>query len=121
MANEKWLIDAEVLRHKINSFATSVVYRGNAEMFSGKDTCNPYEYTRGYERGILDAQKIVCGQDTVDAVEVVHGKWKEYKGTGYLGCSVCWDVFVEEEWLTENRWNYCPNCGAKMDGGNEDV
>ena len=71
---EKLLIDAEAVRHKINSFAASVVYRGNAEMFNGKDTCNPHEYTRGYERGILDAQKIVCGQDTVDAVEVVRCK-----------------------------------------------
>ena len=80
MANEKWLIDAEAVRHKINAFAASVVYRGNAEMFNGKDTCNPHEYTRGYERGILDAQKIVCGQDPVDAVEVVRCKdcqmWK---------------------------------------------
>ena len=57
MVNEKRLIDAEVVRHKINSFAASVVYRGNAEMFTGKDSCNPHEYTRGYEKGILDAQK----------------------------------------------------------------
>ncbi len=62
MANEKRLIDAEVVQHKINAFAASVVYRGNAEMFNGKDSCNPHEYTRGYERGVLDAQKIVSGE-----------------------------------------------------------
>jgi hypothetical protein len=56
---------------------------------------------------------------TVDAVEVVHGRWvmKEtmirspFAKNAY--CSVC----LEE---TNYAYNYCPNCGAKMDGGNED-
>lgn len=128
MENEKWLIDANVVRHKINAFAASVVYRGNDEMFNGKDTCNPYEYTRGYERGILDAQKIVCGQDTVDAVEVVHAKWLYDSGSGKNFCSDCYEYALSfkkdtlyggdlyEVCLTD----YCPSCGAKMDGGNED-
>ena len=51
---------------------------------------------------------------TVDAVEVVHGRWVWWKrnATTYdLMCSVCKskDGACEE-------YNYCPNCGAKMDG-----
>ena len=54
-------------------------------------------------------------QPTVDAVEVVHGRWvmKEtmirspFAKNAY--CSVC----LEE---TSYAHNYCPNCGAKMDG-----
>ena len=51
---------------------------------------------------------------TVDAVEVVHGRWeveKEKDTFGYiihLKCSQCNN-------RNSKRTNYCPNCGAKMD------
>jgi hypothetical protein len=68
--------------------------------------------------------------NTVDAVEVVHGRWINSRGeivpldegcpVSSCNCSVC------GEWLTASDeyacfGKYCPNCGAKMDGGNEDV
>ena len=53
---------------------------------------------------------------TVDAVEVVHGRWKKVEvdlGNGIkthkFACSEC--GFLKNT-LTGN---YCPNCGAKMD------
>ena len=48
---------------------------------------------------------------TVDAVPVRHGRWidaREYCGD-YM-CSNC------EALYGTNKFNYCPNCGAKMDG-----
>jgi hypothetical protein len=56
---------------------------------------------------------------TIDAVEVVHGRWKFNRGAApneksYF-CSVCTDG--ESDYGNDN---YCHNCGAKMDGGNED-
>ena len=61
----------------------------------------------------------------VDAVEVVHGRWipryeikemyyspddiEQYKVPYGFSCSVC------DKWISA-RTNYCPNCGAKMDG-----
>ena len=39
----------------------------------------------------------------VDAVEVVHGRWV------FWNCSEC-------DYETSDLTNYCPNCGAKMDG-----
>ena len=49
----------------------------------------------------------------VDAVEVVHGRWKEpYRQ--YVVCSECGTGYVKYEFI--ERANYCPNCGAKMDG-----
>lgn len=60
---------------------------------------------------------------TVDAVEVVHGEWTtiedDYTGMTALECSEC-----NEEWWFEDDppikyYHYCPNCGAKMDGGAE--
>ena len=49
---------------------------------------------------------------TVDAVPVVHGRWED-AGFGLVyKCSEC--GHSEDVRLS----NYCPNCGAKMDGGN---
>ena len=63
----------------------------------------------------------------VDAVEVVHGRWNNLGGHSKmdLRCSVCnkrASNFVGgyEDWWDLWMPNYCPNCGAKMDGGNED-
>ena len=63
---------------------------------------------------------------TVDAVEVVHAKWLYDGGSGRYFCSACDEYALSfkkdtlyggglyEVCLTD----YCPNCGAKMDGGN---
>ena len=52
---------------------------------------------------------------TVDAVEVVHGRWNDKQTNSLflwlLECSVCGEAFH-----TPGGFNYCPNCGAKMDG-----
>lgn len=61
---------------------------------------------------------------TVDAVPVVHGQWVTEDWTTY--CSVChesaagYNMFIcdGEKWVPMWNFNYCPNCGAKMDGGN---
>ena len=60
---------------------------------------------------------------TVDAVPVVHGRWIPHavdarKGTMSIDedvCSVCGKDFLQIR-ETGCVWNYCPNCGAKMDG-----
>lgn len=54
-----------------------------------------------------------------DVAPVVHGEWGEWEyGAGHY-CTVCGKDSlcdgVEEEVLS----NFCPNCGAKMDGGNK--
>ena len=70
-------------------------------------------------------------QPTVDAVEVVHGEWERCSGdlhsSGYaVYCSVCNKIhFVHNTYSLGGLYghkelfelpNYCPNCGAKMDG-----
>lgn len=57
---------------------------------------------------------------TMDAVEVVHGKMRRvffsYQNNHYE-CTCCNATFLTN---SAPYWNYCPNCGAKMDGdGNE--
>lgn len=50
----------------------------------------------------------------VDAVEVVHGKW--IRRHNETKCSKCKFIYYSNH----DDFNYCPNCGAKMDGGAED-
>lgn len=50
-----------------------------------------------------------------DVAPVVHGKWGTYSDRpDSLICSVCNCGF--DMWKHDPH-NYCPNCGAKMDGG----
>lgn len=52
---------------------------------------------------------------TVDAVEVVHGRWIDrptMKGQVY--CSEC--ATLEKATDSNYRSRNCPNCGARMDG-----
>ena len=55
---------------------------------------------------------IGCLEDTptADVVEVRHGYWEKLKD-GYW-CSNC--CILEKD--LKQEYNYCPNCGAKMDG-----
>lgn len=53
-----------------------------------------------------------------DVVPVVHGHWIE--DHDYLKCPEC-SVMVKYDFtfFDIGNWDYCPNCGAKMDGGDE--
>ena len=52
----------------------------------------------------------------VDAVEVVHGRWIDQSfvmNGGVVRFCICSECRHEMTFET----SYCPNCGAKMDGG----
>ena len=64
-----------------------------------------------------------------DAVEVRHGLWlvtDAYPHNVY--CSECFKTYVQEHWqIWQDKpgdggieRNYCPHCGARMDGRRED-
>ena len=67
---------------------------------------------------------LVQRQPTIDAVPVVHGEWKDVMTEPWCTfdeckCSVCGVVeYFNKGW---KKFNYCPNCGAKMDGGKDDA
>ena len=52
-----------------------------------------------------------------DVAPVKHGHWVKEKPDVLIHwhCSVCKNCY----YLDEPNANYCPNCGAKMDGGEE--
>lgn len=57
-----------------------------------------------------------------DAAPVVHGRWDDSgrytfpSGNAAVRCTNCGCALTESEYHL-NNWNYCPVCGAKMDGG----
>lgn len=62
---------------------------------------------------------------TADVQPVLHGEWVAYPeclryenaySDDQIVCSVCGSVWNILDNCTEG-FNYCPNCGAKMDGG----
>ena len=62
------------------------------------------------------AEQLILQSPTIDAVSVVHGEWldEHEDGHGYwVGtCSQC----GKEKCVD----NYCPNCGAKMKGADDE-
>ena len=105
MATEKRLIDA-------NAFLSSMIKRFKCVPLIGR---NDYD-CESLKQMLIEAP-------TVDAVEVVHGRWNEsdwsrIRVNGYMVCSAC-NVMIPKP--DGNRYclhklHYCPNCGAKMDG-----
>ena len=70
-----------------------------------------------------EAYGIIQGMDTVDAVPVLHGRWRHYEGM--LTCSECGMEFYDDimEYCGDHVPKFCPDCGADMreDGGNGSI
>lgn len=64
----------------------------------------------GYNHGVGDSIAIIKNVPTIEAEPVKHGRWKRIDGQPHImECLECGSLSVE------NRYNYCPSCGAKMD------
>ena len=50
---------------------------------------------------------------TIEAEPVKHGKWK--RSGALLECQCCGEIYSQLGGNAGKAWNYCPNCGAKMD------
>ena len=60
----------------------------------------------------LDDLVDICAEiPTADVAEVKQGKW--IKKGNEKKCSVCDFIYYSNN----DEWSFCPNCGAKMDGG----
>ena len=123
MANEKRLIDAMDTVTKISKAVTPLINSGANDEW----VCQ-----RIYDK-VLNC---IAEATTVDTVEVVRGRWLYDSGTERHFCSACneyalsattqeqvedydWEenLVFHLEPVTKEFWtDYCPNCGAKMDG-----
>ena len=103
-----------------------------------------FSYGEGFDRGLDRAQRAILDAPAADVAPVVHGKWLLEANKDKVNCrwnvtsecSNCCDEKKEiwagffpnvPDWLARDTAlidaksvklsNYCPNCGAKMDGG----
>ena len=51
----------------------------------------------------------------IEAKPVVHGRWISKNHHGYEWVFVCSNCDYIDGYPFNDRFNYCPNCGAKMD------
>lgn len=70
------------------------------------------------------AKAIIESVPTIEPVK--HGKWLRTSGKTEEGiyyeishCSVCGGEATAGVCFYDNETEYCPNCGSKMDGGEE--
>ena len=66
---------------------------------------------------------VISSAETIDAVEVVRGRWKKANNRPKSYIRVCSVCGKEAYFCGEGcSYKYCPNCGTKMDGKiNEDM
>lgn len=89
-----------------------------------------YVRCAGQDKAFVEAMEQVIEDCPTVQPEVRRGKWIEYETSSYNGI----DDNGEVKWIpkkffrcsicrkgTAVRSNFCPNCGAKMDGGNENA
>ena len=80
-----------------------------------KELMNDAPEQVGYSRE--DAVDCIRYIDAVDVVPVRHGYWISKNPHGYEWIFVCSNCDYVDGYPFNERPNYCPNCGAKMDGG----
>lgn len=69
---------------------------------------------------IADLMDIFAEIPAADVAQVVHGRWIE--DHDYLKCPKCGAMVKRDfTFFDIGDWHYCPNCGAKMDGGTENA
>lgn len=78
---------------------------------------------RHFINGIETVLEYAENLQAADVAPVVHGRWEYIQQTlntlSQLRCSFCgwWSLDPS----IDGAYNYCPNCGAKMDGGDGDA
>ena len=69
-------------------------------------------------RACLMVTKMIQDAPTVEAEPIKHGRWKGMNKNKYnddeATCSICGVTFASG-YSNPYWWDYCPNCGAKMD------
>lgn len=82
------------------------------------------------EEVLLAVMNAGCPANTIEAIMSVptaevepvrHGKWigASISGIDHYRCTECGE-YIESVWTSNFDYRYCPNCGARMDGGSND-
>ena len=74
--------------------------------------CCPHEFYDSIEQAITDSEDGVPCDHLIEVAEVRHARWEVKVGMNFFkerNCPVC------KKRIESNFWNYCPNCGCRMD------
>ena len=66
----------------------------------------------------IGVKALIERQPSADVVEVRHGEWG-FDGLGWT-CSECGEYALANKAKLQVHSDYCPHCGAKMDGERRD-
>lgn len=69
------------------------------------------DYFRYHNKNLTGTQDLVL-YELEDALEKAEGEWIE--GESYPYCSCCESACYEDTEWGFQKFDYCPNCGAKM-------
>lgn len=100
----------DLIRRETLYFAVRNVKK-TAELFSNDD------YRIGYISALSLIEGILADAPAVDAEPVKHGIWEP--DCWRFECSLCHKYFNLDECYSGEataEMNYCPHCGARMDG-----
>lgn len=68
---------------------------------------------------MTDAKRVIAEMPAADVAPVVHGRWNVVEGCR-LDNAICSNCSRRFQAYYE-AYRFCPNCGAKMDGGDNDA
>lgn len=119
-------IKAEVLKNNIHKLVWTQDMK-SVEKFvdslPAADVVEKEKYDRLLENSLIVSSALQKYQKA-DVEEVRHGRWEDSRRLDFGGiyhwfrqCSEC--LYEREDYTPEKDTNYCPNCGAKMDGDTE--
>lgn len=98
------LIDADKLLDQLKD------WRGDEE---DVDKHDPHDI--GYYAAMSRAIRFTCLSHTIDAAPVRHSCWKQ--DNSFIMCKACGTYQTKYDHLGNlNDFDFCPACGAKMDG-----
>ena len=92
------------------------------EREAAQTSCRKYSFAESYDAFAVDC--ILKAIPAADVAPVRHGRWVDNH------CTACgmmpmgdemWKLCDFEPPRFEKFMDYCPNCGAKMDGGDSDA
>lgn len=94
-----------------------------AEYITKKAAINAVENTpiELFQSEWEEIEEAINAAPAADVAPVVHGRWDNSgrytfpSGNAAVRCTNCGCALTESEYRL-NNWNYCPVCGAKMDG-----
>lgn len=75
---------------------------------------------------MTDAKRLLADMPAADVAPVVHGRWvtPHWHNSDYCyNCSECGEEAMhgKYQWARNGIYPICPNCGAKMDGDDNDA